>query len=75
VKFGVFVEKIFFLNKNLLYFDPLALKIENFGQNCLQELENWLLAYFCMGNLKKLVLRRSADPQIPARDVYADIVS
>ena len=27
-----------------------------------QELKNWLLAYFCMGNPKKLVPRRSADP-------------
>ena len=40
-----------------------------------QELENWLLAYFCMKNPKKLVPRRSADPQIPGPEDFAEFLS
>ncbi len=54
LSFPVYGEKI-----NLGHFRPFlrpaVLKVQNFCQN-------WLLAYFCIGNPKKLVSRWSADP-------------
>jgi len=61
LSFPVYGEKI-----NLGHFwpflRPAVLKVQIFSKIGPQELKNWLLAYFCMGNPKKLVSRLSADP-------------
>ncbi len=59
MKFGTWGTKRF-LRQFWPILTPLVLKVENFGQNWCSRAEK--LAYFCMGNPKKLVPRRSADP-------------
>jgi hypothetical protein len=73
MKFRVFVEKIFFLSI-LTYFDTPRIKSRKFWSNLvLKSWKNWLIAYFCMGNRKNWF--QDDLPHIPAREVFADIVS
>ena len=69
MKFGVFVEKIFFC-QFLPIMTPLALKVKNFSQNWSSRAEKFLY-----GESENLVPIRSTDPKILARVVFAEIVS
>jgi len=49
---------------------------QNFGQIlALQDLENWLGAYFCMGNPKNWSQDDLPTPQIPGPEVFANFLS
>jgi hypothetical protein len=71
MNFGDFMEKIFFCQFRHIM-TPLALKIENFGQNKSSRAEK--LAIFVWG----IRINWSRDDlptlQIPGREVFADIV-